>query len=1685
MIRKLVSFLLCLSPLSAMGVTYNPGTGNAVGADGSLVGLNAGETIVIQSGNGIKVGADGITLAGNMYVGQDDQGSATGDMFIETGTDPVFSIISSGAINVAGTLDLRNGRTLGIGTDSGTINASFGEISSLGNLNIYNIATLMSGDITNGNLTNAGAMSLSAVDINAGAIANENGTVNITASGTLTMAQFVSNSAGLSTLTANNISSGNIQNNTGQTTITLTGNLTGTGSLENSGTEMRINAGGNIVIAGTVKNDSNLGSMFLTGTGLRITGGDAVNASLVNKGNFNATITGDTYLEYGFDLSAMGITNTFALTTDTLTFGNNMPADAWLQLFSNKLNSFKLVLNKDVINETTLAIVNGVGNAAANMDVTAGAITVNSVENLGNNLLLTATGYTGQAALIQINGGVTGQAGSTTKLISYDTLTVGGAAVNNGTMVLNGVNVNLNSVTNAGSLNISSLTDATGKITIGSTVVNNAGNLLIEAREIDINGVLTNNAGTTTVRGSDINGGAVSIAGIEALGGTINLNALIHSIVVDQSIVVGGGSLNFLSDTFNVTAGGAINIAGDITASAVAATGAGDVNIAASGTQNFVLKATNGSMTIGGNVSAVDNVLSRTVLFDATTIDITGDVTAANKGTLIFGDTLATQLSIDGGLISNLGGVIDLDVNNVTVGTLSGSGKFIVRGSTIVATSAVDNAISIEKGIWFDGSEPTVGMVVKGTNTLTLQTTGAGADINIGNGIAIGTGNKLILNSADKVDVAGNVTVVGELDLDAAGATTFTGMLTNNGTVTIDAASITTQDITNTATLRLTSPGNIGVNNVINSGAVTLSGAALTANAVWSTAGSIDVTADTFNLNSMIVSGGYINLNTDSVTVANDVNVTGDLIQGATTGMLNITQNNTTLTANNLKIDGKFDALNFAATYDVQNAFTIGGNLTVAAPASVTIDAVTFSALDVTNAGTLIVTSADTTLGHVTNTGSLTLNSGNTELMTVSSFISALGNTHLSGVGMNSAGVFTLGGKLVQNSTATLAAGDANILSNNYTIRASNVTLTDINQTSGKLLINTSDLDITGSIIASTAVGDNIRIAAQGTNWLNLDIGGSVSGNVGFIGLEKMTIGGDFTFTDGSLLHAAILPTNQTTHNYWATVDLDENQNLGKITNPTGAEPLITVNGKFISDLHGLGSSSVGALKDGQVGIDIFDIVDQGTAIWFIHANDGLQEDGLKTRNVVVQFCNADGSMCYNYLESLGQGSTNEEDLPAYLTLRDTDGDGIADSIYIVFDPRFGGPVEVFKIQPIVDREDGRTDGEYVTAGALDELIAGKLVQTGFFNRTPIEVIPLMFKGTNMEQLANELYNRMEQYQLDQDGLGLTRFSRLFQPREIEQIAGSIALNEHTSFRDFEDHMFNEFIWNRHRKIKNAWMDVDLGMFNQTVSDDKEVSGNRFSLAGGFDWQNSETLILGVTARVSNMSASNFDEVDLSYKAGQNLMGRVDLDVADTNIGLGGYMMKTLGTKARLYGNAYFDVHMLNVDREQNFVAPITGTGTAVSVITEWGLMHDILNQYIVGNAYVRGGYNFGFSVTEKAQGENYMDLKSDGYLVLTPGYSLVAQKRIYPSSWFQIRPNISVGVEYDVLGMPSDLQYKFTPALNYTDYNVEIDPLWANMGVGIEFISASGVQIGIDYRYQYNTDIQLHKVKLSGTYRF
>ncbi len=1709
MIKRLISFACCLLPLGAGAVVVNPELGNTSVSTESAAWQNAGaQSITITASdafpvvNGI-VSQNGFSIAKNLYLGMVEQGSESGDLYILGNVSNPFTIVSQGDVSVGAILQVLDGKTLAIKSDDASSKVFDLTIGTSGEQNQGILigsqnagASLLAEDIDSftvyGSVQAYGDFSVSANTVNVSGGINVNaGDVNIDATGDVAFAGLTTTGNGTTVINSDGAisSAGTIQNNAGDMTIGATDEIQITGALENASASMLDVTGGDVVVSATLTNKSQDGAIRLNVKSLTVNGGTQTTYSAVNNGNFYATVSGATVLANGINLGGMGADNEFSLDTGTLEIAQNQ-----FDAFSNFLDKFNLQVRHGDIDVTAIQNglnADGVANADANMTIGALNINAGSITNTGAVFSAIAGGDNAGAGdgIFNVSGQIVGGQGANTTLTAQTSLEVSGGVSNRGTMVLNGNSVILTDVTNAGAgadLTISSLTAPTGSVEIYGELSNTNGTTTVWAKDVSIEGAITNNSGTTTILGSDTGGEAIQIGAINANGGTIAVDALAGAVQVGNGVVVSGGTLNLGDSLKSLTVADSVQVDGDIIASGVATTVAGDMNIASKGNA-FTLTAD--AIYVDGNVDVTASDAVRNIRFDADFIQVGGNADVANLGMLTLGTEATAGVDVAGDLSVDNGGTFEAYANNIVASNISGNGLFLFHGANVTA----DNGnIDIDGNLYFDPSNDPVdvatGAKIRDTNTFTLKTTATGTDVAVG-AVSVGSVNTLNIDSADSVTIDGTVVNNGIVDVIANGAVSVSDVITNKDDMSVSGASLNFADVTNTSVFSAVSTGDVVVGNVSTSGETfdITAGTSITADSISQTNGVMNLgayilTADSVSVNG---TGSQANLNAANIFATNAVSVGGDFVQGGNDGMLN--HSASIFAANNLVIGGDFNIDGGGTTYNIGTALRANGVMNVLAGTDTKIQAgSTITLAGLVNSGELTLTANNgLNLGSLVNNADILALDSRSGMISLETMALNGGNIVFSGAGLNVEAALNTSGMLYQAYRGALNDLDINISVADYVINASNLNVAGIKQQSGKLVVNSSDIDIGGSINAA-----DLRFVAVPTdNWMNVNINGSVSGGVDFIGLEKMTVSGDYVFDSSSNINAMILPyatgstIDSTDVNYWSNVMLDS-KNLVKIENAADGAAMINVGGTFTagSNALDLGDTTSGSvLEGGQIGISLRDIVEQGTAIWFVHAEGGVENAGLleKARNLEVRYCNADGSLCYDYLESLDVNNGTGEDAGAYVAARDND-------LYIVFDPRFGGPIEVFRLQPIVATYPANTKGEVVSAGALDNLIAGRLKDKKFLSRTPIEVIPLVFRGTNMQEMANQLYNRMEYYsETDRNPDALANFSRLFQAHELEQIAGTIVLNEHVAFRSFEDRMFDEFIWNRNRNLKKAWVDVDFGMLYQNVADGKHTDGNRFSISGGFDWQESNTLQLGLTGRIARTTSKVGDTIDLGYIPGQSIDGRVDIDVADTNIAFGAYLMKTVSEKVRLYGNAFVDMHVLDVNRTQNYVDTIDGDGTAFSLISEWGIMHDILNQYVVGNMYARFGYNFGFDVKEKVGAGDYMRLQSDGYLMLTPGDSLTAQKRIYPSAWFQIRPYASIGVEYDVFGAPDKAEYKFAPADVYTKYNVEIDPLWANIGGGVELLSANGLQFGVDYRYQYNSDIQLHNIRISGSYRF
>lgn len=1634
-LKKVISFLCCLVPFgaSAASVTY---------PDGLNIGsTDAGHTIdaTIDPNTGkpkydaLILGANGLSVYGSAIIGTNmDAGNA--DLAVKQTNPDKFTIQSAGNVNVGG-LTVESGALLGIkGAPDSIIDLSLGTVTANGELEISeNI-----GRVTANKIRAEKALKITANSADLGTV-SVNGAdallaLNIT--GTLTVDglyyQYAGTNADIVGVinTGTGIQShGSIQNLEGSGALTINttnGDVDVTGNIDNMAASMMTFDGGNIMVSGTMSNQATGSTLkILNASGLAVTGAGTGGVSFVNKGDFTAIVSGRTVFAYGMDLSGMTSSNAFNLTTGALDLGTMRD----------------LQLTHGTVNITTTS--NSALSFATIANETDGKVKINSAGNFTAETLKNNSEMEIKAVDLTADELIVGNVAKTT-LSATNALTLNGDISSAGTTMLTGGNMTLQNVTNTGTMTIKSPTDTTGQISIaGNLASSGSAHTVLHTRQIRVTGNITNSDNAVTeILGSDTDGSDIQLGQLLVSGGTLNLKSLTGGVAA-SSVLLTDGAITADSVTRSITATNNVEIAGNLSATGAVATNGGDMSVGATGTP-FVLASTAGDITIGGNVSAGGDGTARAMQLNAKNINVTGRVVALNNGTLIFGTDASQNLNVIGD-VDAANGIIEVYAGNATAA--SWAGNLILHGGNITAQTG---NIDFSSGLVFNDSvltQPAQGVWVKDGTELTLITETPN-EPNNGNimlgALNLGSGKTLTMNSAAKIiSVTGDYKTNGTLNINATDATFTGGDMTNGGELNARVANKwNAGKITNTGTANITADTATFGDVDNQSGTFNLNGTNGVTVANVKSGGTMNVSSTgTVALAGLTVSGGRTTIASPNVTVENSVNVTGDLIQGAaSTNGLNLTQNGT-FTAKNLTVSGDLAANAGAVDYMIASDATITGNISVANGAEIQLIANKISGHDVVNNGTM-------TLGGTTSVNSFSFTNN--------------GTATLRGQSLGVTNTFNAT-NLYQKFTGTLAAGDVNIDADSYRISA-------------------TDFNLGGNLNAT-----NLTVFAVPATHLNANITGNVSGGVTFANLGKMHVGGNYLFNDNSKVFANISNKSSMAGlpNYWSTVSLVDDNTLGQITNAvSGDGALITIDGKFTSDLS-LGLTPAGGIGGGasdQVGIALRELADAGDAIWLVYAQGGITESGDKLRNLNVVICNASGSICYDYFDGTPAGNSS-----AYLTMRDTDGNGTSDSIYVVFDPRFGGPVELFKIQPIVARNAEHTDGEYVSAGALDDLIAGQMAKQGFTGRHAIELLPVLFRGTNLETMSNELYNRMEHYNTYRDGVPLSRFSRLFQAREIEQIAGSVILNEHTSARSFEDHMLDEFIWNRNRNLKKAWVDAEYGMLFQNVSDGKHADGNRFSITGGFDWQHTNTLILGLAGRVSHMSTDVSDTINLGYTAENPFIaGHMDAKVANTNIGLGGYLMQTLGKKTRAYGNAFLDLHVFDITRHQTFVnGTIDGSGTAFALNTEWGLLHDWLNQYIVGNMYARAGYNFGFRVTEKVGGHDYMKMESDGYLSFTPGYSLTAQKRIYPSVWFQVRPYATIGVEYDVLGAPDNAKYKFATAKKFTSYDIDIDPLWANIGGGVEMLSATGFQVGLDYRYQYNQDIQLHNIKISGSYRF
>jgi len=1046
------------------------------------------------------------------------------------------------------------------------------------------------------------------------------------------------------------------------------------------------------------------------------------------------------------------------------------------------------------------------------------------------------------------------------------------------------------------------------------------------------------------------------------------------------------------------------------------------------------------------------------------------------------GDSLDVGI---GGVITNNGNM-QIGAANNRVGDLAAGGLSIGANST---TGFFANDITIGGSI-LNASGATTTLSASNDLTIGALTNAVGAGTVTLSGLNITTGaifnnSTVDINADDSLLINGNLFSTGIFTGNAgAGGMVVTGDINvNNGTIDLDIlGDLTANSLINQANFIATVSGDTvfanGIDNAalmnfsLTTGTLDLGGLANMTAFTARTAGPI---GGTFYLN---ITDGALHTGAIGVSATNawsaptmDITAVGitvdDDIFNTTTNMtMNITS------ASYMMIGG--DVINSADTWlSAATTLSITGDVTHSG-----VGALRITSADAVNiAGDLLFSAAGTSTTEpdvwidglsLAIDGNIMQSAGNT---IISTRAGTLGTLELGGMIWMAGGTLDIraGAGLDILAPISQSGGELNLWGQDISVTGS------VMNNSGDMNIYAQTLFIDGNLVGSDGI--TINQFPGVTAGFSGHITGDVSGAITWYGINSLTVGGDFHFGTDSVLFMNA-PTG---FGAIGTIDTTEGSpTFGVITNGT-AGPIMTVSGQFITDLD----FSAGAAFGGQLRIATTEIMTPGSAIWLVNAAGGIYDTGDFGNEIIdliapfVQFCNRSGTICFDYADLLNWEDETLNGLPLFLSVRNG-----GQNLYLVFDERFGGPQMMFLIQPIVGKDVGHTHGEWASAGAIDDLMYGTFYRTGFTGSQPLNIMPSLFTDTPFEEMAHELFLRMRDYLINPDmPENMSRFTRLFQPRELDVAALHMNMNEREQGRALRNRMAEEFTWNRHRNIARVWTDFSGGLYDGHGNDGVGIDGNRASATIGVDVRSTRNMIFGVMAHASYTTASMRDTIDISH-GDVSQIGNVSLDMNTLHVGLGAYMQQRMSQYRRMYARLNLNADIFDFTRNQTFVDEITGDGTAFSIMSEWGMFHDLHLRYWVGNVFVRAGYNFGIDMTSSVAGTDYMRYQHGGHLVLTPGYELMVQRRVYMSPWIFVRPFASVGVEYDILGMDR-FQFRFAPALRFTEYSVETNPLWLRARAGLDFNHARGGAIGIEVEYQHNEFVQMYNLRLSGSLRF
>ncbi|KQU90986.1 hypothetical protein ASC78_18520 [Variovorax sp. Root318D1] len=741
-------------------------SGATVATPGTLaVSANA------QSGQTL-VNSAGTLNAGQLQISVSNLANTNGGEIVQTGTGAT-TLATSGTLNNDGGRIASNGQDLSL---SGvTITNTGGKIEHVGTGTLSIAGGSYSG--SNGQITANGALSVAMsgafsqdggttysqqIDLSAGSLSNQGGSLVQAGSGTTTLAVggLLNNNGG--TIASNGpiaASAGSMSNQGG--TLQAAGSsdlsLTVAGPLDNSAAG-KILAGGNATVAAGSLNN-NAGSVTAVGDLNATISGAATNVGGTLAANGNTTLVAGTLDNSGAGTVAAVSGNLSVTTSGTTTNnGGTLQAGGATTLSNGGLSN----LGGKVFGNSLSANTNG--NTLDNSS--QGTLAATTTVDVKSGALQNDTGLIQSGAAMTID--TNGQTLTNTNAAGY---TNGqGGITSGGTLAL----------TTGAVDNTAGFIGAAGDLSASTAQFTNANGGLVLSQSsvvIDTRGATYDNRGGQTLAAGDltINAGAGSIDNTSSLlrsGGTTTLNAgtvvNTNTLGTDQGIegqnvAIGTGTLN--------------NSAGAIRA---------DVN--ATITSGGTVDNTNGLISAGDTLKIVD---PNAATPSAKTLSLinTGGTLVADKsvqieaagfsgdGQLVSGGDLSVALTQD--IVNNADVTANGNLSYITTGNFTNNGKLLAGQTLTVGGNDVDNTANAE----MSGMDTVVTAAGTLTNRGLIDSHGAtqinaGTLNNIGTGriygndISIATGT--LLNDAETLDgvtKAGTIAARGNLDI---GATTLT-----------------------------------------------------------------------------------------------------------------------------------------------------------------------------------------------------------------------------------------------------------------------------------------------------------------------------------------------------------------------------------------------------------------------------------------------------------------------------------------------------------------------------------------------------------------------------------------------------------------------------------------------------------------------------------------------------------------------------------------------------------------------------------------------------------------------------------------------------------------------------------------------------------------------------------------------